>query len=160
MHLILLRHADKEFSGPDPALSARGLAQAQALVALLAKDDRWPSPVHIFASPKRRAQQTAQPLADALNLKLKVLDDLDEHRPHESNAGFRQRLRRMISDIESDQSTCVVWCTHLDWIEEFRALADCESDLLDSPFDVWGPAQFLILRLDDLWHVVKFGRAP
>lgn len=160
VHLILLRHAEKEFSGPDPGLSTRGLAQAKALIKLIGEGEDWPTPSRILSSPKRRAQQTVQPLAETLKLKIDIRDDLDERRSHESNAGFRQRLRRLVTELEESTEECVVWCTHLDSIEELRGLADCESDLLDAPFDMWSPSQYLVLRLDDLWRVVEFGRAP
>ena len=171
MYLILVRHAEKEgFTGHDPGLSTRGLAQAKSLVDVLiagkkgkglGKDaDEWPKPDRILSSPKRRAQQTLAPLGEKMKKKVDVVDDLDERRSNETNAGFRQRLRRFISELEGGTSKCVVCCSHLDWIEEFRTLVDCETDLLDSPYEMWVPSQFLVLRLDDLWHVVKFGHAP
>lgn len=74
--MIVLRHCESEFnrlfraSGrdpgiPDPPLSARGEAQAEALVPALAGEqiDR------ILVSPFRRALQTAAPLAAARGLR-------------------------------------------------------------------------------------------
>lgn len=159
MYLILVRHAEKDpGGGPDPGLSLRGLTQAVSLADALAGADEWPNPDRICASPKRRARQTVEPLAAKTNRRIEIVDDLDERRSNETNAGFRQRLRRAVSDLESGLAKCVVFCSHLDWIEEFRSLADCETDLVDSPYDLWAPAQYLVLRLDDLWTVVKFGR--
>lgn len=160
MHLILLRHAEKDSAaGSDPGLSLRGAEQALSLSGLLV-DKRWPKPTRLLASPKRRTQETVRPLADVLGLEIEVVGDLDERRPGENPSEMRQRLRRLVASFETERATCTVWCTHLDWIEEFRTLADSDKNLLESPYDHWSPSQFLVLHLDDLWSVVAFGRAP
>lgn len=133
--------------------------QAQSLIALLRDTGEWADPVRVVASPKLRARETLAPLAAALGLETQIDEDLDERRHGESAAEFRERVREKISALEAAPAECVVWCSHLDWIEDFRAILDCDSDLLHPPYSHWSPAQFLVLHLDDLWRVVKFGRA-
>jgi probable phosphoglycerate mutase len=59
----------------DPPLAALGLRQAQAVAAFLADE-----PVDaVVSSPMLGAQQTAQPLADALDVPVQPVDDLAEY---------------------------------------------------------------------------------
>ncbi len=90
MILYLVRHgeslynAERRIQGQsDVALSPLGLQQAGAIAAVLAKQ-----PIDaIYASPLRRALETAQPLATALNLPIQLDDRLKE-----INAGIFQGL--------------------------------------------------------------------
>ncbi len=83
--LFLIRHgqtpdnAARRFRGPDghlEALSETGQAEAQALARLLATLD-LPRP-RLYASPYRRAQQTARPIAAALGVPLHTLPGVHE----------------------------------------------------------------------------------
>lgn len=161
VHLILLRHAEKDTGGGlNPGLSLRGTEQSLSLVDLL-RSKKWPRLQNIFVSPKRRTQETVAPLAAELKLDAEILAELDERNHDESMAAFHRRLRAMMDTLDEEGDACVLWCTHLDWIEEFRNLADSEQDLTESPYDHWEPAQYLVLELDDdLWRIVEFGRAP
>src|SRR3954464_6811090 len=62
----------------DTRLSALGEAQAAALAAYAASPGLPWSLTHLYASPMSRAVQTAAPLADALDLPLKLSQDLFE----------------------------------------------------------------------------------
>lgn len=79
MELLLIRHAlpvrlEATVGPADPELATEGLAQAEALAAWLADE-----PIDaIYTSPKRRARQTAAPLADRLGLEPVVVDGLTE----------------------------------------------------------------------------------
>lgn len=79
MELLLIRHAlpvrrELEEGAADPELSEAGHAQAQHLADYLASEE-----LHaIYASPMKRAQQTAAPLADRLNLKVTLVDGVAE----------------------------------------------------------------------------------
>lgn len=69
MQLVLVRHGEPEIiehdpSGADPALTERGQAQAEAVGKYLAAE----SFDAIWASPMRRAVETAAPLAAALEM--------------------------------------------------------------------------------------------
>ncbi len=78
----LVRHAEKASEAPDAQLSATGLARAGILRdTLLGK-----SIERIYASTFTRTQQTAQPLATALNLPLNL------YRP-DTTAGFIAALK-------------------------------------------------------------------
>ena len=59
----------------DHPLTSHGVEQAQALAGLLSRD---PAPAAIYASPLRRAAQTAQILATRLGVPVCTLEDLRE----------------------------------------------------------------------------------
>jgi len=79
MDLLFIRHAlpvrIEDGDGPaDPALSDEGRRQAGALAAWLADED-----IDVMvASPLRRAQETAEPLAGLLELEVATVDGLAE----------------------------------------------------------------------------------
>ena len=81
MELLFIRHGlplridEGDADGPaDPALSDRGHRQAAALAAWLASEHVDA----IWASPMRRARETAVPLAERLDLPMTIDDDLAE----------------------------------------------------------------------------------
>lgn len=168
MDIILLRHAER-IPGliSDPELSGHGLEQAESLAEILTLP-KWGRPQKLYASPKKRTRQTLGPLSAKLGLPVETLPDLDEKAPGESVSDFRHRIQNLIEMVAGptqvtprDASTAsIVWCTHLDWIEEFRSMIDCEEDLQRTPYDQWSPGQFLVLRPIDWWKVISFGRAP
>lgn len=161
MDLILLRHAEKEPFGNDPFLSPRGQEQARRLPSELDASLLGPDTT-LIASPKKRAIETLQPLAQASSAKLRILDDLDERRFHESYEGFTARVRRIVASLDETPPTGVtVFCSHLDWIEEFRMALPCTEDLTRAPYDHWPSLQSLHLRRasrDEPWVVIQFGR--
>lgn len=170
MDLIILRHAEKNPGfAVDPSLSTHGLEQAEALAEILTMP-RWGRPHKLFASPKQRTQQTLRPLANKLGLPIEILPELDERRRDETGSDFQRRIDQLVDTVtESTQihrkrsptlSSSMIWCSHFDWIEEFRGRIDCEEDLLRTPYDQWSPGQFIVLRSLDLWKVIGFGRAP
>lgn len=79
MELLIIRHAlpirrELESGIADPELSPEGLAQAEHLGQYLADEK-----IHaIYASPLRRAQQTAGPLAKMQGLEIVTEDDVAE----------------------------------------------------------------------------------
>jgi broad specificity phosphatase PhoE len=79
--VIFVRHADTDASmaGPDndPPLNARGRARAELLADFLERVDVVAGPNAIYASDKRRTQETAAPLAKRLNLPVEIADHLD-----------------------------------------------------------------------------------
>lgn len=162
MDLILLRHAEKEFFGGDPFLSDRGREQARRLPI------EWGAPavasVSLISSPKRRALETLQPLAEAWGRNVVVDAALDERRPGESGADFSTRVRRSIESFEAaPPGELLVLCSHLDWIEEFRLALACVEDLTRYPYDHWPSSQSLHLSregTDRPWTVTRLGRNP
>ena len=67
--VFVVRHLQKA-QGDDPSLTPEGAANAQRLAALLADEGI----VAIFATPTRRAMETAAPLAQALGLAVTPYD--------------------------------------------------------------------------------------
>ncbi len=79
MELLLIRHGlpirREGVDGPaDPELSAAGLEQARHLAAYLA-DEKIDA---VYASPLRRARQTADPVAATRNLEVGIVDAVAE----------------------------------------------------------------------------------
>ncbi len=79
MEILLVRHgepviAKSDHAPVDPELTSRGQWQAECLGDWLACEGID----HIVASTRRRAQETAAPLARRLGLEVEVLDDIDE----------------------------------------------------------------------------------
>ena len=81
MNLLIVRHArpereeKSEGEGPaDPGLSTTGRLQAEAIADFLEGENID----HIVSSSMKRAQQTAQPLADRLGIEISLRDDIRE----------------------------------------------------------------------------------
>ncbi len=66
--VLLVRHAEKVSEEADPDLSEAGRERARRLTALFAPF----KPVALFASHRKRTQQTLEPLAKALGLPVQV----------------------------------------------------------------------------------------
>ncbi|KKC02417.1 histidine phosphatase family protein [Mycobacterium nebraskense] len=79
MQLLLVRHAlplrSEHGEGSDPDLSDEGLAQIERLPKAL---DRFPIS-RVVSSPQRRAIQTAEPVAAALELSVEIDDRFAEY---------------------------------------------------------------------------------
>jgi len=79
MHLLLIRHAlplaSVDGNGADPLLSEVGERMAQRLPEAL----RRHRITRVVSSPQRRAQQTAQPVSEALGLPVEVDERLAEY---------------------------------------------------------------------------------
>jgi phosphohistidine phosphatase SixA len=89
--VIFVRHADTDvtMAAPDndPPLSTRGRQRAELLADFLEKIDVVSGPNAIYASDKRRTQETAAPLAKRLNIPVEITDHFDAD-------GFMSRLKR------------------------------------------------------------------
>jgi broad specificity phosphatase PhoE len=105
VQLLLIRHAlplrSEPGQGSDPDLSEEGIEQAKRLPDALA---RFPI-TRLVSSPQRRSLQTAQPVADALSLKVEIDDrlaeydrDMEQYIPIEQIAAeFPEELARLAS---------------------------------------------------------------
>lgn len=81
MELIFVRHGEPEWSVEgmsqvDPGLTARGHRQSELVAGFLANQER--PLTEIVVSPARRAQETANPIADATGLTPTTVEDLVE----------------------------------------------------------------------------------
>ena len=79
--VIFVRHADTDAAdgGPDddPPLNERGRQRAELLADFLQDIDVVAGVNAIYASDKRRTQETAAPLAKRLNITVEIADHLD-----------------------------------------------------------------------------------
>jgi len=78
--IIFVRHTDTDLPaapGSDPPLNARGLARAELLADFLEDIDVVAGVDAIYASPLKRTQQTAAPLAKRLSVDVAIADHYD-----------------------------------------------------------------------------------
>lgn len=76
--IIFVRHAEKAMTPPDdPDLSPAGERRAAELARQMADADVVAGIDAIYATAYRRSQETAQPVADALNLPINTYDASD-----------------------------------------------------------------------------------
>jgi 2,3-bisphosphoglycerate-dependent phosphoglycerate mutase len=96
MNLLWIRHAEPERIAPgsgvpaDPGLTPLGHAQAQRLADWLA-----PEAIDVvLSSPKRRAQETAAPLAAKLGLEVEIVEGIVEYDVQSDHYIPMEELRR------------------------------------------------------------------
>lgn len=117
VELLLIRHAlpvrveRTDGAAADPELAELGWVQSRAMSRWLA-NERIDA---LYVSPLQRARQTAQPLADALQLEPVVLDAVAEYDRHESTyipieelkamqrAGTHDGWQRLLADSSTDE---------------------------------------------------------
>ncbi len=76
--IIFVRHAERELNvGEDPGLSDAGRRRVSELTRQLIDADVVAGIDAIYSTPFRRTQETAQPLAEALDLPIKSYDAAD-----------------------------------------------------------------------------------
>ena len=121
MELLLIRHGlperrELESGVADPELSEAGHAQAQHLADYLGHEQLDA----IYASPLRRAYQTAQPLAKALGQSISVVDDIAEWDRH-SNEYVPVEELRAANDPRWQAMLRGEWTVHEESPTDFRA---------------------------------------
>ncbi len=85
MYIYLIRHGEKEATKDNPGLTPKGVGQAKKTAIHLSQ---YPI-THIFASPYLRTQQTAQHIAEQLNLQFITDDRLRERMDFQEFSGNR-----------------------------------------------------------------------
>ena len=85
-NLILVRHSEPEIRADKPASTWRLSKRGHTRASQLAQELRAFSPASIWCSKEPKAIETAQILADALNVPVNVTDGLEEH--HRSSVAF------------------------------------------------------------------------
>jgi broad specificity phosphatase PhoE len=102
MRLILIRHGETEsnrqrltLGREDVPLNEKGRRQAQALLSSLV----GVSMAAVYASPLRRAVETAQPLAETRGLEVQAVEDLTEMAVGELEGLSPQELRDRYGDF-------------------------------------------------------------
>ncbi len=98
---IIVQHADKQRLGGDPGLSELGHDQADRVARVLATA----GVVGLYASPQRRAQETAAPIALAVGIAVSIDERLSERmnwdgRSHQSAEAFLAEWERTVTDRE------------------------------------------------------------
>ena len=84
--LILVRHSEPEIEPDKPASTWQLSESGRDKAELLAEELRGFSPASIWCSKEPKAIETAQILADALNVPVNVTDGLEEH--HRDNVPY------------------------------------------------------------------------
>jgi broad specificity phosphatase PhoE len=161
MKLVLLRHATRSSHEiGDASLNVTGRQQAVELCTRLAPQGDLPVPTHLISSPKKRARQTLEPLADAVHEILKIDPRLDERSHAETVSEFEKRIRSVLLELEQTHAksnqpdgreTCVYICSHMDWLE--TALLLMPTDL--SPQEAsesWATTEYCVFKYQNgLW---------
>jgi phosphohistidine phosphatase SixA len=116
--ILLVRHAEKVSEDADALLSEAGHARARALVPVLAGYH----PTALFASSRRRTQETLEPLAKALNLQIQI------HPPGEWAA-----LAKHLLEVQRGRTVVVAW--HQDSLPRL-------AEALGVPGQVWPQSMY------------------
>lgn len=104
----LVRHGEAAASWaehPDPGLSALGWSQAETAAEQLLGE--IPADVDLLSSPKARAQETAQPLAQHLGREVAIVDAFREIQAPVPLAERQQWLRGFMRQTWSDQPDAI-----------------------------------------------------
>ncbi len=120
MELILVRHGlplrREVVEGPaDPELSAEGHEQSARLATYLKSE----SIDAIYSSPMKRAVQTAEPLAQKINLPISIVDDVAEY-DRLSNEYIPIEELRAANDERWQKLLTGEWQSDSDTLESFR----------------------------------------
>lgn len=161
MKVYLFRHGQKNsLPFEDPDLTAFGHQQASKLAELIRSGDLLKG-TQFLASPRIRAQSTLRPASVLCHTNLQVVSDLDQRTSYESAEAFRARIGQTLNSLEKKFEThdVVYLCSHHDWIEESLSLIPADTDLLDSRYWSWRPAQYMQFEIiDGLWHLKNFNK--
>ncbi|PWU16102.1 MAG: hypothetical protein C5B49_10940 [Bdellovibrio sp.] len=164
MHIAFFRHAERGPSeSSQSALSKSGLRQAKNLVQWVAEKPmtrtqpaRLTKPERLWTSPKRRTQETFQPLAQALGLRLETRSELDE-RGDSTILHFQRRILAALEELAETNATVFV-CSHLDWLEEAMTLIPDEGSLPIASLS-WPPGSFVVFAIrEGRWHSLHQGQ--
>lgn len=123
MKLIFLRHGDRNAGFGDVPLSTRGHQQAEELSQTpeLHKVD------HIYCSPKRRARETVEPLAQTLGQNIDIVTDLDQMKQIENPNDFSRRIHHFLSALPVTEGKTILVCSHSDWLQAATLLLGGEE---------------------------------
>jgi phosphohistidine phosphatase SixA len=155
--LYIFRHAEKDISSDaDPALSIRGSRQAEN-IAKSVEQKTLPHPDKLWVSPKRRAQETFEPLHKMTNLILNIDPDLDQRMYRENAKEFASRIRQVTENkIRHSSEHTIFICTHSDWIETLGWVAPIKNPI-DINELVLPSAHFLHFHCekDGIWSYIS-----
>jgi broad specificity phosphatase PhoE len=160
MKIYLFRHAEKASPfHPNPGLSDQGQEQASRLWERV-QNAELPRPHALWVSPKKRARQSFQVLAENLNLPLNVDEALDEKQNGESHAEFHDRVA-LVFDKAAGEDGVIFLCTHMDWLEEAAAVIPGAEDFSRVFPPHWSPLEYVgLIRKDALFEIIEHKRIP
>lgn len=149
MIVTLLRHATRGISVGDVPLNKEGLHQAE----LLSLNTQMKKVKGILCSPKRRAQMTVEPLAEALGIRVQILATLDQMENGETEIQFIHRIQNFIDKIETYKShSPLLVCTHSDWLHV--ATQRIPTDELDLDHHLFQCSEFIRFEINSgLWKL-------
>lgn len=120
---------------PGPGLSQQGREEARQAAAFLAGRGI----TQLFASPFARAVQTAEAVAEHLNLPITFSEQVMEHSTHENLAAVQERVHAFLSYIAALPDAQIAVVTHGSPIKQMLiALTDGTIDLRDHIYDPQG----------------------
>jgi broad specificity phosphatase PhoE len=149
--VIFVRHADTDaaMAGPDndAPLNERGQQRAELLADYMQNIDVVAGPNAIYASDKRRTQETAAPLAKRLNLEVQIANHQD---PEGFMADVKREHRGEIVLVVSHSNTIAPL---IDELHGSKNLRPFEHDDYDRVYIVtipgYGKVKTLELRYDE-----------
>lgn len=161
MKVYLFRHGQKNsLPYEDPDLTALGHQQATLLAEFIRLGNLLQG-TRFLSSPRLRAQNTLKPAAVLCERRLQIVTDLDQKTAQETSELFRARIQHLLLSLEKKHSAedVIYLCSHHDWIEEALSLIPADTDLLESRYWSWRPAQYMLFDVrDGLWHLKTFNR--
>ncbi len=113
--VFLLRHGHRHviYERDDNGLSERGNQQVSELSQYLLPLCEHNSPL-LVCSPKLRCLETVAPLAQLLNVEVRVSQFIDEQNGNESQFDFESRVKNYVSDICHALPDTLIICSHGD----------------------------------------------
>lgn len=119
--LILVRHAHRDTSERDldNGLSDKGREQAKAIRKFFASrfgPAELANGLWLVSSPKKRCQQTLDPIAKLAGSTLDIHPDLNEQKPKESAQEFDLRVQKFLNEWSKNKAGISVVCSHGDWL--------------------------------------------
>ena len=114
--VVIVRHAHRDTLDKDldNGLSSKGQHQAEELVEQYRVGELPPGDIFL-SSPKKRCQETLQPLAEEAEQTLKIEKLLDEQLSEESQRDLEKRVEKFLkAGLKPDKTTYI--CSHGDWI--------------------------------------------
>lgn len=162
MKVYLFRHGQKD-SQPfitDPDLTSFGHQQARKLAEMIRQGELLHG-TQFIASPRKRAQSTLAPAAEYCQIHLQTLNDLDQRTHFETAEAFHARIQQVLNSLEKKFSAkdVIYLCSHHDWIEDALTLIPSDTDLINSNYCSWAPAQFMHFEIrDGLWILKTYNK--
>lgn len=116
--LVFIRHGHRDTSqrDMDNGLDTKGQGQARSIKAFFHTRFADGKDVWLVSSPKRRCQETLEPLAKSLNCEVDSHPGLDEQKKGESDADFESRVGKFLEEWMATSAPLTLVCSHGDWL--------------------------------------------